>query len=239
MENQAKTEFVSVRNKLAGDIRAKRSEMFSDLEKLEKLRGRERLKRKVLKEIRRESDKIKSELQYKVETSVLVQDRKEGREKKDSVACALAFGAPKSILPNWVIQERLKHYKPENTFSDIESASPTPLTVAKVVTYLKENGLTKVVIIAEPYHALRVERDLLKIAEREGVRVEVEYDKFLAHLPRKTWFTKQSEQFWTRNVAVSRVYETVARMIPFDMYLEMARKETDMRKRGLSIFKRK
>lgn len=222
---------------LTEDKIAQRNEVLGGMR--DQRRGlKEKMQEQIRLEIAGELEQLESRLKFKTETAVVLKNRSEGKEaKKDTVALALAFGAPRHILPNWVIQERTKLYDPHNVFTDVASPSPTPLTVGPAVKHMKEHGLKKVTIIAEPTHAKRVQRDLLELAKREGLEVEVEYDDFLSHLSPDTWHSEESTQFWTRNVAMWRVYEFLVNRIPFDAYLKMAQNEKDTNRRGLSSLK--
>ena len=154
------------------------------------------------------------------------------------IVCAVAFGSPKTILPNWILEKRVQDLSKGNKiFSDIEGASPTPLTVRKVVDEAKKTGVKKVMLVAAPPHAWRVKRDIRKLGKMEGVELEIVYDDFLLKFPQDTWFSRESTQRWTSSVWMWWPYEILVRMIPFKLYLRLADKETSRDSRGKSFLK--
>jgi hypothetical protein len=122
-------------------------------------------------------------------------------------------------------------------FSDIESPLPTPITVGEMVRQAKElkNEPCEIavrVICAEP-HRFRVMRDIHWMAEMEGVVFDsIQYDIGLNSFWEGVWFDERSTQAWTRSPLLWDVYEFMVQLLPFEWYIEMAKKEKDTNSRG-------
>lgn len=152
---------------------------------------------------------------------------------------AFAFGAPESILPNQHIarmasQKARELNAPVCTqldvrvepgvdvcyiFNDGPDNPPPTLRIARnAIRWAKQQGFTKLLVIAAKPHLSRCLRDLRRAAREIGMQTEIRACKEIEQYPEDEWFCSDSTQARTRSKKDWQKRECILKLMPFFVY---------------------